>query len=693
MFSTELFVSPSINSAWSALGWAVIHFLWQGALIGLATAALLDLMGQKKPSSRYLIATVAMFVSVFTFSGTFLWTLSQATSITGLPVTSTFTPPLFVESTRVDISSFAAWAWSLGLALMSIRLMRQCIYTRRLIKSAVKEPSLEWRTTFQSLKEELGINRSIRFLQSGLAKSPMVVGWITPAILVPVSTFTALTPEQLRVILAHELAHIRRHDHLVNLAQCIIESILFFHPFTWWISKQIRQEREHSCDDIAASSKSDRLKLAHALTQLESIRITPPKTSLAANGGSLMNRITRILDLNTADKHPKLSNRSFLSGAAALLFAAVSLTTLGASCVNNAAEEGAQLKSDFTKEQFAQRAEKLEAMVESGEISREDADLRHGQMRRRFAASQESQSEEHKGFTRGEYARAKKNIDGMVKAGEVSQEDADKRLGQMRNMIRSEGRGKTKLVAAEEFDRAETEYLRRIESAVEAGEITREEADEKYEGIKARLDAGGETAARASARLDYANAEAKIKAMVAEGKVSQEDAETRLKQMRERMTNEGQAKSKIKAVEEFDWAETERRIESAVEAGEITREEADEKYRGIKARLDAGGETADRTAARLDYANAEAKIKAMVEAGEISAEDAEKRLNRMRERIAGDGDKKQSEGARTFTIEEYKEAAAKIKAMVEAGEVSAEDAEIRLNRMRQATERKTRGPK
>ena len=175
--------------------------------------------------------------------------------------------------------------------------------------------------------------------------------------------------------------------------------------------------------------------------------------------------------------------------------------------------------------------------------------------------------------------------------------------------------------------------------------------------------------------------------------MSQEDAETRLKQMRERMTNEGQAKSKLKAVEEFDWAETERRIESAVEAGEITREEADEKYRGIKARLDAGGETADRAAARLDYANAEAKIKAMVEAGEISAEDAEKRLNRMRERIAGDGSEKQSEEAKTFTIEEYKEAAAKIKAMVEAGEVSAEDAEIRLNRMRQATERKPRAPK
>ena len=120
---------------------------------------------------------------------------------------------------------------------------------------------------------------------------------------------------------------------------------------------------------------------------------------------------------------------------------------------------------------------------------------------------------------------------------------------------------------------------------------------------------------------------------------------------------------------------------------------ADEKYKGIKARLDAGGETAKRATARLNYANAEAKIKAMVEAGEVSAEDAEKRLNRMRERIAGDGSEKQSKEARTFTIEEYKEAAAKIKAMVDEGKVNAEDAEIRLNRMRQATERKTRDPK
>jgi hypothetical protein len=265
-------------------------------------------------------------------------------------------------------------------------------------------------------------------------------------------------------------------------------------------------------------------------------------------------------------------------------------------------------------------------------------------------------------------------MDGMVKAGEASQEDVDTRLGQMRRMITDEGQGKTKLKPKSSDDFDWTKITSRIEGAVEAGELTREEADARYVGIKARLDAGGETADRATARLESASAESKSK-LDGQGK-------TKLN-----------TKSKLKGSEDFDWTETKNRIEAAVEAGEITREEADEKYNGIKARLDAGGETADRATARLNYANAEAKIKAMVEAGEVSAEDAEKRLNKMRERIAGDGSEKESEEAKTFTIEEYKEAAAKIKAMVAEGKVSAEDAEIRLNRMRQATERKPRDPK
>ena len=705
MFSFEFFPS-SITSVWLALGWSVIHFLWQGTLIGLSAALLLDAIPRDKAPSRYLVASGAMLLSLLVFLGTFLWLLPTAPADGTLLRTVSFAPLSTSASTGLHVSSIAAWCWSLGVLFMAVRFARQWRCAHQLKTTAISEPAEEWKDLFQSLKRELGLDRAVRFLQSSLAETPMVVGWITPVILIPVSTFTALTPAQIKSVLAHELAHIRRHDHILNLLQCLIEAILFFHPITWWISKQIRQEREYCCDDVSILSNSDRRHLAEALTQLESLRLTTPSTLIAANGGSLMNRISRILGTTTNRPATRLGNRSFFSGSLALLLIAAGLSSVGAGCVNNAAEEETLIKTGFTTEQYAGRVDAIEQMVADGEVSREDADLRLRGMRRRIAASQAEQvgepktftraeyarakkkidgmvkagevsqedadtrlgqmrsmvvrEEAPKTFTRGEYARAKKKIDGMVMAGEVSQEDADTRLGQMRRMITNDGQAKTKLNSKSSEDVDWTKIESRIEGAVKAGELTREEADARYIGIKARLDAGGETADRAIARLESTNAE---------------------------------AKSKLKGSEDFDWTETTNRIEAAVEAGELTREEADEKYNGIKARLDAGGETAKRAAARLNYANAEAKIKAMVEAGEVSAEDAEKRLNKMRERIAGAGSEKQSEEAKTFTIEEYKEAAAKIKAMVAEGKVSAEDAEIRLNRMRQATERKPRGPK
>jgi beta-lactamase regulating signal transducer with metallopeptidase domain len=652
-----------------------------------------------------------MLLSLLVFLGTFLWLLPTAPADGTLLRTASFAPLSTPASTGLHVSDIAAWCWSFGVLFMAVRFARQWRCAHQLKTTAVSEPSQEWKDLFQALKRELGVDKTVRFLQSSIAKTPMVVGWITPVILVPVSTFTALTPAQLKSVLAHELAHIRRHDHILNLFQCLIEAILFFHPITWWISKQIRQEREYCCDDVSILSNSDRRHLAEALTLLESLRLTTPSTLIAANGGSLMNRISRILGTTTNRPATRLGNHSFFSGSLALLLIAAGLSSVGAGCVNNAAEEESSIKTGFTREQYVDRVDAIEQMVTDGEVSREDADLRLRGMRRRIAASRAEQAEEPKTFTRAEYARAKKKMDGMVKAGEASQEDVDARLGhmrrmivredsrqteepktftraeyaaakekmdgmvkageasqedvdtrlgQMRRMITNDGQAKTELNSKSSEDVDWTKIESRIEGAVEAGELTREEADARYIGIKARLDAGGETADRAIARLESTNAE---------------------------------AKSKLKGSDDFDWTETKDRIEAAVEAGELTREEADEKYNGIKARLDAGGETAKRAAARLNYANAEAKIKAMVEAGEVSAEDAEKRLNKMRERIAGDGSEKQSKEAKTFTIEEYKEAAAKIKAMVAEGKVSAEDAEIRLNRMRQATERKTRGPK
>jgi beta-lactamase regulating signal transducer with metallopeptidase domain len=121
------------------------------------------------------------------------------------------------------------------------------------------------------------------------------MGWIRPVVLMPVSAFTGLTPQQIEIILAHELAHIRRHDYIVNLGQIMVEILLFYHPAVWWVSDKIRQEREYCCDDVAVSLCGDRLQYARALANLESMRVTGQMLFPAATGGALLARIQRLV--------------------------------------------------------------------------------------------------------------------------------------------------------------------------------------------------------------------------------------------------------------------------------------------------------------------------------------------------------------------------------------------------------------
>ncbi len=126
----------------------------------------------------------------------------------------------------------------------------------------------------------------------------MVIGWIRPVILVPAAALAGLDPTALEAVLAHELAHVRRHDYLVNLMQSMVEALFFYHPAAWWISRQIRTEREHCCDDAAVELCGDPILYARALERLEDLRhsLEPnPGLALAANGGILMNRIKRLI--------------------------------------------------------------------------------------------------------------------------------------------------------------------------------------------------------------------------------------------------------------------------------------------------------------------------------------------------------------------------------------------------------------
>jgi beta-lactamase regulating signal transducer with metallopeptidase domain len=145
-----------------------------------------------------------------------------------------------------------------------------------------------------ALCARLDVRRAVRLLDSAAAEVPSAIGWLRPVVLLPVGALAALTPEQVELLIAHELAHIRRHDYLINLLQSAVETALFYHPAVWWISAQIRIEREHCCDDLAVEACGDAVRYAKALATLEELRAESVALVVAANGGSLLRRIQRL---------------------------------------------------------------------------------------------------------------------------------------------------------------------------------------------------------------------------------------------------------------------------------------------------------------------------------------------------------------------------------------------------------------
>jgi TonB family protein len=163
--------------------------------------------------------------------------------------------------------------------------------------------------------------RPVRVLVAAAGESPAVIGWLRPAILLPAATLLNLTPDQLEAVLAHELAHIRRQDYLVNLLQVVAETLLFYHPAVWWVSARMRHERELCCDDLAVRSCGDALCYARALTRLERLRLTAPAMAMGSNGGSMLYRIQRLMGAGGQEYAP-----SKLPGIAALALGVICLS-------------------------------------------------------------------------------------------------------------------------------------------------------------------------------------------------------------------------------------------------------------------------------------------------------------------------------------------------------------------------------
>jgi beta-lactamase regulating signal transducer with metallopeptidase domain len=269
------------------LGWTLIQFLWQGTVIALLFAGVRALASRSMTvHSRYILSCSVLGIMVAAPVVTFL-VRPDAPPLTSWPLPS-------LDSWHAVLPWLVA-AWFCGVLALSVRLVGGWRVTARLRSTGVRPVQREWCQRLEALISQIGVSRPVQLLTSSRVEVPTVVGWLKPVILVPVGALTGLPADHVEALLAHELAHIRRYDYLVNMLQSVAESVLFYHPAVWWISGQVRAERELCCDDIAVRASGDVLTYVHALAALESYRPAQSRHALAANGGSLLNRIRRLV--------------------------------------------------------------------------------------------------------------------------------------------------------------------------------------------------------------------------------------------------------------------------------------------------------------------------------------------------------------------------------------------------------------
>jgi GWxTD domain-containing protein len=307
-----------------ALGWSLLHFVWQGMIVAALLAVGLKLMRGRSAQARYGLACGALALIAILPLATFAYLVVTAhgarNAITDF-AGQRMTVMILSGGIRGSSNSWAGlvtalldralpWilaAWMLGVLLFLGRLNVGLMVARRMKLLATHAVSAELQRVFEQLKVSLGIARPVRLAHSALVQVPTVIGWLRPVVLIPVGCLAGLSPVQIQAIFAHELAHIRRHDYLVSVLQSLVEAVLFYHPAVWWASRQVRREREDCCDDLAVSVSGDSLAYAKALSLLEEHRSTYPAVSLGANGGALMMRIKRLLGYEEAPAFSQLA--------------------------------------------------------------------------------------------------------------------------------------------------------------------------------------------------------------------------------------------------------------------------------------------------------------------------------------------------------------------------------------------------
>jgi beta-lactamase regulating signal transducer with metallopeptidase domain len=304
-----------------ALGWMLIHSLWQGTIVAILLLIILFAIKTKSAQIKYFISFVALMgITVWagvTFVKSYRYAAekqalkaqiinnpSQFRSILKASANGSVSNPIQgIDQTTLKVRAFfirhfnsICIVWLIGIMIMLIRFVGGLAYTRRLRSHKLTPITDEWYLILKTLSQKLGVKRRVESFFSPLTKVPVTLGVIKPVILLPVSAVTGLTPSEFEAIVAHELAHIMRNDYLLNVIQSIVEMLFFFHPAVWIISSQIRAERENSCDNIAVDAIGNKTEYIKTLAAMQIKQVEQTNLAVAFSGGkgSVLQRIKRL---------------------------------------------------------------------------------------------------------------------------------------------------------------------------------------------------------------------------------------------------------------------------------------------------------------------------------------------------------------------------------------------------------------
>lgn len=315
----------------NALGWMLIHSLWQGSALALLTAVTLSLTRYKPASFHYRVLLLTFIAFIITCAGTFACyqfrhTYYQLPAIPLLPIQVTnniAAPPVqHYLPVLTGYIPLLVFCWFPFCCYRLAKNLAASLYARGLCNRHVFSAPDEWSERLTRLINQIQLHKKVSLLESALICTPVTLGFWKPVILMPLGMLCALPPEQIEAVLRHELAHIRRNDYLVNLFQLVTEAVFFFNPGLLWLSNQLREKREFCCDDIALLHTDNNKDYLLALVHFKAMELesTAVAIGFSAPASQLHKRVARIVNGNPMFTPVSLASISYAVTGILLLF-------------------------------------------------------------------------------------------------------------------------------------------------------------------------------------------------------------------------------------------------------------------------------------------------------------------------------------------------------------------------------------